>query len=148
MVTKEEIQKIAMLSKLSVLEEELEALTDDMQQIIAFADTINAAVDELGDYDSVGTLKNAFREDVVVPSYPQERILANVDGGEDGLDFYRVIAEKWLPFLQTGSLAAVETGEGQPPLVEKLFSRALTGLQILPDCYGTDRFVCGQKGDN
>ena len=68
MVTKEEIQKIAMLSKLSVSEEELEALTEDMQQIIAFADTINAAVDELGDYDSVGTLKNAFREDVVVPS--------------------------------------------------------------------------------
>lgn len=84
MVTKEEIQKIAVLSKLWVSDEELEALTADMQQIIAFADTINAAVDELGDYDSVGTLKNAFREDVVAPSYPQERILANVDGGEDG----------------------------------------------------------------
>lgn len=77
----------------------------------------------------------------------REPVMA-LDGGEDGLDFYRVIAEKWLPFLQTGSLAAVETGEGQPPLVAKLFSRSLTGLQILPDCYGTDRFVCGQKGDN
>ena len=84
MVTKEEIQKSAVLSKLSVSEEELDALTADMQQIIAFADTINAAVDELGDYDSVGTLKNVFREDVVIPSYPQEKILANVDGGEDG----------------------------------------------------------------
>lgn len=29
-------------------------------------------------------LKNVFREDTVVPSFPQEEILANVDGGENG----------------------------------------------------------------
>lgn len=84
MVTKEEILKIAKLSKLSVTEEELETLTHDMQQIIAFADTINAAVDESDDFDNINQLSNAFREDVVQPSYEQARILQNVDGGEDG----------------------------------------------------------------
>lgn len=84
MVTKEEILKIAKLSKLTVSEEELETLTHDMQQIIAFADTINAAVDESGEFDNSNNLSNAFREDVVVPSYDRTQILQNVDGGEDG----------------------------------------------------------------
>ena len=43
MVTREEILKIAKLSKLSVTEEELDGLTAAMGEIIAFADTINAA---------------------------------------------------------------------------------------------------------
>lgn len=84
MVTKEEILKIAKLSKLTVSEEELETLTHDMQQIIAFADTINAAVDESDEFDNINNLSNAFREDVVVPSYDRTQILRNVDGGEDG----------------------------------------------------------------
>jgi aspartyl-tRNA(Asn)/glutamyl-tRNA(Gln) amidotransferase subunit C len=84
MVTKEEIQKIAILSKLSVSEEELESLTADMAQIIAFADTINAASEESDDFDNINHLSNVFREDVVVPSYDREKILQNVGGGEEG----------------------------------------------------------------
>lgn len=84
MVTREEILKIAKLSKLSVTEEELDALTHDMAEIIAFADTINAAVDEAGEFDGITGLSNVFRQDVVVPSYDREQILQNVDGGEEG----------------------------------------------------------------
>ena len=43
MVDREEILKIATLSKLFVSEEELPKLTTDMEQMIAFADTINNA---------------------------------------------------------------------------------------------------------
>ncbi len=84
MVTKDEIQKIAKLSKLSLTEEELEAMTHDMGEIIAFADTINAAMDEHDEFDGISGLANVFREDVVLPSYPRAQILKNVDGGEDG----------------------------------------------------------------
>ena len=84
MVTREEILKIAKLSKLSVTEEELDGLTAAMGEIIAFADTINAAGAAAGEFDHINNLQNAFREDEVVPSYPRDEILKNVDGGEDG----------------------------------------------------------------
>ena len=84
MVTREEILKIAQLSKLSVAEEELDGLTAAMGEIIAFADTINAAGAAAGEFDNINNLQNAFREDEVVPSYPRDEILKNVDGGEDG----------------------------------------------------------------
>ncbi len=84
MVTREEIKNIALLSKLYVPEEELDALTKDMQGIIAFADTIQAA--DVGDtgFDNINNLSNVFREDVVARSYDRELILKNVDGGEEG----------------------------------------------------------------
>ena len=84
MVTREEILKIAKLSKLSVTEEELDGLTAAMGEIIAFADTINAAGAAAGEFDNINNLQNAFREDEVLPSYPRDEILKNVDGGEDG----------------------------------------------------------------
>ena len=84
MVTREEILKIAKLSKLSVAEEELDGLTAAMGEIIAFADTITAAGAAAGEFDNINNLQNAFREDEVVPSYPRDEILKNVDGGEDG----------------------------------------------------------------
>ena len=43
MITEEEILEIAVLSKLYVPEEQLEQLTKDMAEILAFADTINTA---------------------------------------------------------------------------------------------------------
>ena len=41
MVTREDVENIALLSKLFVPEEELDGLTKSMQEIVEFADTIN-----------------------------------------------------------------------------------------------------------
>lgn len=84
MVTREEIGKIARLAKLSVPEDQLDALTASMGEIIAFADTINAAGAAEDSFDNINNLSNAFREDTVTPSFDREKILQNVDGGEDG----------------------------------------------------------------
>ena len=43
MVTREDVENIALLSKLFVPEEELDGLTKSMQEIIDFADAINNA---------------------------------------------------------------------------------------------------------
>ena len=67
MVTREDVQSIAILAKLSVPEDELDALTGEMAKIISFADTINAAGAEAEEFDNINGLSNAFREDVVVP---------------------------------------------------------------------------------
>lgn len=84
MVTKDEVRKIARLSKLNLSETELESLTKDLTEIVAFADTISETVDETGDFDNINGLENVFREDVVEESLPQEEILQNRSGGERG----------------------------------------------------------------
>ena len=77
MVTREEIENIALLSKLFVPEEELDSLTKSMQEIIDFADTINNAPVDDEDFDSINKLSNVFREDIVVESYASSEILKN-----------------------------------------------------------------------
>ena len=84
MITKEEVLDIALLSKLYVPEEQLDALTKDMDSILAFADSINAAGAQTEEYENAEGLSNVFREDEVVPSYPVQEILQNVGGGENG----------------------------------------------------------------
>lgn len=84
MITKEEVLDFALLSKLYVPEEQLDALTKDMDSILAFADSINAAGAQAEEYENAEGLSNVFREDEVVPSYPVQEILQNVGGGENG----------------------------------------------------------------
>lgn len=84
MVTHEEILKIAKLAKLSVSADELVRLTKDMNEIIGFADTINAVSSDASDFDNINNLSNAFREDIVEPSYDREEILKNAPNQEDG----------------------------------------------------------------
>ena len=74
MVTREDVLQMARLSKLYIKEEELDALTKDMDNIIAFAETISAAQCEQTNFDNINNLSNVLREDVVVPSYERRRI--------------------------------------------------------------------------
>ena len=53
MITEEEILEIAVLSKLYVPEEQLEQLTKDMAEILAFADTINTAGAQVEVYEGL-----------------------------------------------------------------------------------------------
>lgn len=84
MVTKEEVMKIAILSKLYIAEDEIDKLTEDMGEIISFADTINNAADDGGEFDNINNLSNVLREDEVVPSLDREKILRNAKDSDDG----------------------------------------------------------------
>ena len=84
MVTKEEIMDIALLSKLHIDESEIDKLTEQMMEIIKFADTVNNFDGEVDEFDNINNFSNAFREDEVIPSYDRQEILKNVDGGENG----------------------------------------------------------------
>ena len=72
MVTREDVENIALLSKLFVPEEELDGLTESMQKIVDFADAINNAPASDEDFDNINNLSNE-----VVPSFPAEEILKN-----------------------------------------------------------------------
>ena len=72
-----------------------------------------------------------------------------LDGGNDGLLFYRAIADKWLKNLASGGSVALECGEDQPPVVIDLFDK-FNIKQMYVDLYGTERFVIAEdylKGD-
>ncbi len=65
-------------------------------------------------------------------------------GGEDGLYFYRVIAEKWIPCLKKGGKLAVEIGIGQDQEVIEIFKKAgLTNAEAQKDLCGVQRVVFG-----
>jgi len=67
-----------------------------------------------------------------------------LDGGMDGLVFYRAIASLWLPKLKHGGAAAVEVGEGQAAEVAALFQAAgLTDIRMVKDFNAIERVVAG-----
>lgn len=86
MISKEEVLKLAHLARLDFSDAELDKIIKDMDDIIAFADTINNSVE--GDADKIRNISAAatpaeeFREDVVKPSLDNEKILSNVNGSK------------------------------------------------------------------
>lgn len=84
MVTHDDIRNIANLAKLYVAEEDLDSLTEEMDKIIAFADTISAANAENSGFDNINNLQNAFRKDTVIPSFDRKEILQNAQDTDEG----------------------------------------------------------------
>lgn len=63
-----------------------------------------------------------------------------LDGGEDGLDFYRIIAKKAKKYLNDGGVLLLECGENQAQDVVKLL-KSYKNTQIIKDLEGIDRIV-------
>ncbi len=79
------------------------------------------------------------------PEVQREPALA-LDGGPDGLVFYRAITELWLPLVRPGGVVAVEIGETQGAQVADLFTQAgLKNVTVTQDWSGLDRVVSGKK---
>lgn len=69
-----------------------------------------------------------------------------LDGGEDGLVFYRAILKNWLPLLRTGGILAVEIGYNQKESVSKLFRDAgMAQICAIRDISGNNRAIIGTK---
>ncbi len=69
-----------------------------------------------------------------------------LDGGTDGLTFYRAIAREWVPLLYDGGFVLVEIGVGQAEEVCRLFREAgLTQCEALSEFAGNPRVICGGK---
>ena len=76
----------------------------------------------------------------------QREPMTALDGGADGLVFYRAICELWVPKLKDGGVLAVEIGETQGEAVAALFAAAgLRKIRIDQDAGGLDRAVSGVK---
>ena len=80
--------------------------------------------------------------DASVKDYEPIRAL---DGGADGLDFYRAVLARWKDLLRTASHLAFEVGEGQADDVVRLMRLAgFKGMEKRLDSAGIERVVFGR----
>ena len=63
-----------------------------------------------------------------------------LDGGDDGLEFYRRLAKEVTRFITRGGLLMLEVGEGQAEEVLKLFDKREYAM-VVKDFAGVDRFL-------
>ena len=63
-----------------------------------------------------------------------------LDGGEDGLDFYRRIAKDVRSYLVKDGMLIMECGEGQANDILQIFPKREYAI-VLKDLAGVDRFV-------
>ena len=69
-----------------------------------------------------------------------------LDGGEDGLVFYRSVLQNWKSVLKDGGWIIFEVGEGQSADVRALLLEAgLHNLGCTLDTLGTERVIYAQK---
>lgn len=89
-------------------------------------------------YIPTGDIENL---DISVRDYEPHMAL---DGGEDGLDFYRFIAAKWKSALRLGGTLIFEVGIGQAPQVEEILARnGFDDIKTTADTQGIWRVVEG-----
>jgi aspartyl-tRNA(Asn)/glutamyl-tRNA(Gln) amidotransferase subunit C len=83
-LSRQVIDKVALLARLRLSDDEAEMMTTELSKVVAF-------VDQLADADTEGVepmahaieLRNVFREDQVAASLPREDALANAPHHDD-----------------------------------------------------------------
>jgi aspartyl-tRNA(Asn)/glutamyl-tRNA(Gln) amidotransferase subunit C len=77
-ITRQEVEKVALLGRLQLSEAELATMTHEMAQIVAYVDQL-AQVDTDGVEPMAHAIEvtNVFKDDRVAPSLPREEALAN-----------------------------------------------------------------------
>ncbi|MBR5437590.1 MAG: peptide chain release factor N(5)-glutamine methyltransferase [Clostridia bacterium] len=68
-----------------------------------------------------------------------------LDGGEDGLIFYRLLAEKWTEYLADDGMFAFECGEDQAEDIKKMLVAENFDVYFVKDYNNIDRFVIGKR---
>lgn len=71
-----------------------------------------------------------------------------LDGGKDGLDFYRCLANDWLPYINAGGYIAVECGEDQADDITAMFMPYCEQVEVLNDFFNIQRIVIGTVANN
>lgn len=87
--------------------------------------------------------------DMLDPSVREHEPRLALDGGEDGLDFYRVICEKWRDTLRENGMLFFEVGIGQADSVLRVMrSGGFGDIQVVKDLNNIPRVVFGTRCDH
>ena len=66
-----------------------------------------------------------------------------LDGGEDGLLFYRILCTRWAKLLSEKGAMAVEIGFDQAAAVGRLMEQSFHKVEKVRDLGGNDRVIIG-----
>ena len=95
-VTKQDVEKVALLARLHVTEDEKEMFAKQLSQVLTHVEQLNGY--ETAGVEPTTTVMgqvNVFRDDVARPSLPVEKALANAPEPEgDGFGVPRIIEER------------------------------------------------------
>ena len=84
-VTKEDVEKVARLSRIAVPDEKLGQLADELTGIIGWIEQLNEVdVEGVEPMTSVVATRLPMRKDVVTDGDLQDQVLANAPRAEDG----------------------------------------------------------------
>jgi aspartyl-tRNA(Asn)/glutamyl-tRNA(Gln) amidotransferase subunit C len=83
-ISRQDIEKVALLARLQLTDEELSKMTVELAKIVGY-------VDQLGEVDTTGIepmahaieIANVFRDDAVTASLPRDEALANAPHHDD-----------------------------------------------------------------
>lgn len=67
--------------------------------------------------------------------------ISALDGGKDGLEFYKCIASKWTSNVKKGGLIAMECGDGQSSEILPLFENLSSEKKVIFDFNNIDRII-------
>lgn len=82
----------------------------------------------------------------LMPEVKEHEPMMALDGSEDGLFFYRILAEQAADFLNPEGLLIMEIGYNQAEDVKKLLANNnFIGIRVIKDLAGHDRVVCGWR---
>ncbi|GGE26497.1 aspartyl/glutamyl-tRNA(Asn/Gln) amidotransferase subunit C [Marinithermofilum abyssi] len=85
-ISREQVEHVARLARLSLTEEEAERYTEQLNDILDFAEKLNELdTDDVEPTSHVLPMANVLREDERRPSLPREKALANAPDQKDGM---------------------------------------------------------------
>ena len=85
-ISKEEIIHIAKLASLNLSDEEIEKYTNDMQEILEFANTVNNVnTDNVEETIGSNGAYNVFRKDEIRQTVTKEELLNNAPSQDEGM---------------------------------------------------------------
>lgn len=84
-ISREDVQHVAKLARLSFSNEDLELFTNQLNQILTYMDKLNELdTAHVEPTHHALAITNAFREDAIRPSVSNEKSLANAPAKADG----------------------------------------------------------------
>jgi aspartyl-tRNA(Asn)/glutamyl-tRNA(Gln) amidotransferase subunit C len=94
LITRSEVEKVALLARLELSDSELDQMTADLGGILDHIATLaELRTEHIGPTSQVLDLRNILRDDIVCPSLPMEAVLANAPDREDGNFRVRAVLE-------------------------------------------------------
>lgn len=83
----------------------------------------------------------------LMPEVREREPMSALDGGEDGLDFYRQIVKEAGSYLNPDGILCFEIGFDQGEAVSRLMKQyGYIEIEVIKDLAGLDRVVFGKKG--